>query len=141
MSKESEIARCNQNISATEDQILSAEAKISSYKSKIEDLKKAYEAMKVAKSDFNDKKQALRNLLNDSDTSWTGSLYDTKYEKPVEVLISEVGNVIGKIDTNLDRINDRINEYENIVMQEESLLGGLYSLLNSLWGQLENLFN
>lgn len=97
--------------------------------------------MKTTRSDFKDKKKSLSQLQRSADTSWSGNLFNTKYGKPLEALISDVNDVIGKIDDNLDCINNKTNDYENKIMQKESFLGGLYSVLNSLWGQLENLFN
>ncbi|WP_170241964.1 DUF5082 family protein [Streptococcus suis] len=70
--------------------------------------------MKTTKSDFKDKKKSLSQLQRSADTSWSGNLFNTKYDKPLEDLISDVNDVIGKIDDNLDRINNKINDYENI---------------------------
>lgn len=141
MSKEFEINYCNARISSTNSQIASSNTKISGYKRKIKALKESYRSIQTIKSDFRTKKNALVTLQRNADNSWVGNLFNTAYDTPVEDLVAEVEKVIRKIDDNLDNINDKINAYENIMMQEESFLGGLYSILNSLWGELENLMN
>lgn len=74
MSKQVKITNCQTLIARNQVRISSSKARIAQYESKIDELKRVFEIMKMTKFEMKYKEKALRSLLNDSDSSWTGNL-------------------------------------------------------------------
>ena len=127
-------------ISSTESSISSEESKISDLEAKILRLKATKDSIALVKDDIKNSSSAQQNLsflMN----GWQGEQANKVSKSLVDDFSTVYLDYYGAVDALHDDINSELTRLENEKFQSEGILGGLRSLLNSLWSAFENAFN
>lgn len=115
---------------------------------RIQDYDAAIRRLKNARDDIDDLKNAYKKNVIKPDKAtksrrreWTGSNYDTFSDKMEDVVSKNESYHKKTLDAVQDKICDRITELENARRGDKGLWNKLSNKLNSLWNELEKLFN
>lgn len=121
------------------------QTKVDALKEKLERLDQAYIDVKAAKQAAKDHKtfyfKKCLDRYNDGNLKWVGSTYDKLETDINDTTLPDVDTYIGELDSILDAIGDLRTQYENDILDETTILSGLWKTINSLWDSWKNFWN
>ena len=121
------------------------ESYVDGLKNTLKRLDEAYSSIKKYKEDLSSyKSQSVDRcyeLYNDGDYVWVGSNYDDAESQISDEVTSQFVDYIDRVDGVLDDIGRLRTEYENKILEETTILSGLWKALNSLWDDIKNYWN
>ncbi len=112
---------------------------------KLARLDEAYAAVNSVKDSVKDHKtfyfkKCLR-YYNEDNRKWVGSTYNNLESEYNGTTLPSVGTYIGEIDNILDAIGNLRTKYENDILDETTILSGLWKTINYLWDKWKNFCN
>lgn len=135
---------CSQK-SSKEAEASAKEAYIAELQEKLDRLDTAYANLKAAKEaiedDWKDNVKKCYKDFNDGDYMWDGIAYDNVVTAVDTSIKWGYDFLINQADRMLDDIGDLRTEYENKILDETTILSGLWKAINSLWDSIKNYWN
>jgi len=118
---------------------------IDGLKADLKRLDTAYEEVKAIKDSMEDDWwftiRKHYDYLNNGNTKWVGKNYDNFEDFVDEDLKTSFKAAIKSVDNVLDEIGLKRTEYENKIIDETTILSGLWKTINSLWDKWKNYWN
>lgn len=117
------------------------EDRIEDYENILSRLKSLKESIETIKDSFNWDIYRKDNDIYAEQCDWIGSNYTLFTNNMLGVANANYTYYTNSLDYVLDAVNDEITRIENLILKEETILSGLWSLINSLSNELEKLLN
>ena len=129
----------NWQVGDTQNQIFNYETDNEILDAQISRLNAVKTELTTLKSEFKYVKAGTKSAVTD-EYEWKGDTYGD-FCSIGESLIDEVTSYYDYIDNILDMVNDKITELSNRRYSNLGILSNLYSWVNNLLSEIENLFN
>ncbi|GEM_PF-3460674 len=130
---------------AKEGEASTHETTLEGLREKLGRLDQAYIDVKAAKEAAEDHKtfyfKKCLERYNDDNLKWVGSTYDKLESDINDVTLPDVDTYIEELDGILDAIGNLRTQYENDILDETTILSGLWKKINSLWDSWKNFWN